>query len=112
MNFMSLNVRGIGIDAKVKWVRKLMMQHNINFMGLQETQISNHTNIDVKGCWDDSMMDFEGVDSTGRSGGLISIWNSKLFRKSNVIKSRHFLIVIGYWNGIAGNTIIANIYGP
>ncbi|XP_023744571.1 uncharacterized protein LOC111892750 [Lactuca sativa] len=59
MNFMSLNVRGIGVDAKVKW----------------ETQISNYANIDVNGCWDGTVMDYEWVDSTGRSGGLTIIAN-------------------------------------
>nr|KAJ0189892.1 hypothetical protein LSAT_V11C800391550 [Lactuca sativa] len=58
----------------------------------EETQISNYSNIDVKGCWDATEMDFEGVDSARRSSGLV--------------------MVIGSWVGILGHTIIANIYGP
>ncbi|KAL4560863.1 hypothetical protein LXL04_033019 [Taraxacum kok-saghyz] len=29
-----------------------------------------------------------------------------------VIKSRHFLAVVGYWRGIVGETILVNVYGP
>ena len=37
INCLFLNIRGIGEDAKVRWVRSLMALHKINFLGLQET---------------------------------------------------------------------------
>ncbi|XP_023740177.1 uncharacterized protein LOC111888270 [Lactuca sativa] len=112
MNCLSLNVRGIGDDAKVRWVRSLKVLHKINFLGLQETQLTDYSRIDVHGCWGDTDMYCEGVDSDGRSGGLISIWDTNYFQKTIVLKHRHFIIIIGSWLGIPGHTILANIYAP
>lgn len=81
MNCMTLNVRGIGEDAKVNWVRRLKHLHNTNFMGIQETQITEFERIDIQGCWGSQDFDYEGVNSTGRSGGLLSIWNKGCFIK-------------------------------
>lgn len=112
MNCLSLNVRGTGEDVKVTWVRKLKIQHKINFLGLQETQHYDFSRINVKKCWESTDLDFDGVDSNGRSGGLISIWDTKLFQKTKVIKNKSFLIVIGTWSGVPRKTIFADIYGP
>ena len=95
MNCLSLNIRGIGEDVKIQWVRRLKIKHRAIFVGLQETQIIDHRRIRVKECWDSDHLDFEGVDSAGRSGGLISIWDTRYFMKTEVIKHRCFLIVIG-----------------
>lgn len=51
MSFLSINVRGVGEDAKVGWVKRLKINHKATFVGLQETQISDSSNIDVNGCW-------------------------------------------------------------
>ena len=66
----------------------------------------------MKGCWESNDFEDDDVKSSGWSGRLISIWNTNFFQKSKVIKCRHFLIVIGKWKEIGGNTIFANIYGP
>ena len=63
-------------------------------------------------CWNGTEFDSEGVNASGRSGGLLSIWNKELFVKTEVIKNKCFLIVIGIWKGIDGKMIFANIYGP
>ncbi|KAI3749679.1 hypothetical protein L2E82_20295 [Cichorium intybus] len=63
-------------------------------------------------CWNDSEFDCEGVNANGRSGGLMSIWNKDIFKKTEVIKGQNYLIVIGEWKNIDGKTIFVNIYGP
>lgn len=112
MNCLSLNIRGIGDRAKVSWIRRLKIKHKINFIGIQETWFSDHSRINTAGCWDSSDFDFAGVDSTGRSGGLICIWNKSLFSKTEVIASRYFLIIMGNWCGIEGYINFVNVYGP
>lgn len=66
MNCLSLNTRGLGVDVKTQWVRRLKVTHKINFMGLQETQMMNHSSINIDGCWDSTDHDSEGVDPNGR----------------------------------------------
>lgn len=62
------------------------MKHCIKFIGLQETQISNYSNIDVKGCWDATEMDFEGVDSARRSSGLVMGWHATIMTNELRVK--------------------------
>nr|KAJ0216306.1 hypothetical protein LSAT_V11C300135590 [Lactuca sativa] len=94
MNCLSLNIRGIGEGYKVSWVRRLSMKYRISFLGVQEMQLSDENNIDVAGCWYNGEFGFVATPSNGRSGGLLSVWDSKLFQVDGVIKARHFLITI------------------
>lgn len=112
MNCLSLNIRGMADQANVSWVRRLKMKYKINFVGIQETWISDYRRINTAGCWDSHEFDSAGVNSTGRSGGLICIWNKSLFTKTEIISSRSFLIVIGNWRGIDGYMNFVNVYGP
>ncbi|KAL7613546.1 hypothetical protein Lser_V15G09274 [Lactuca serriola] len=93
---------------------RLKRQHKATFIGLQETQISNSSKIDVIGCWDSNEFDYESVDASGRSGGIISIWDTAVFQRTDVIKNRHYLVVSGKYMGSPENAIlnIVNIYGP
>ncbi|KAI3506473.1 hypothetical protein L1887_28832 [Cichorium endivia] len=40
------------------------------------------------------------------------MWDSNVYKVKEVIKSRHYLVTVGEWTGIQGETIFANIYGP
>lgn len=111
MNCLSLNIRGIGEEYKVSWVRRLTSRYHTTFLGVQETQLSDENNIDVTGCWYNGDFGFAATPSTGRSGGLLSIWDTKLFQVEEVIKARHFLIIIGKWSGVQDQMIFANVCG-
>lgn len=50
MIFLSLNIRGIGEDYKVSWVRRLTMRYHTTFLGVKETQLSDDSDIDVTRC--------------------------------------------------------------
>lgn len=73
--------------VKVNWVRKLRNFHKSNFIWLQETQLTHHENLDITACWGDQDYDYEGVDSDGRSGRLVLIWNITFFseKRSNKV---------------------------
>lgn len=112
MNVLSLNVRGMGVDAKIQWIYRLKSKHKLNVIGIQETWMNDVSKIDARGCWGSTNFDCEGVGSYGRSGGIICIWDGDIFSKINVLKSRHYLIVVGRWKGISENVVFANIYAP
>ncbi|XP_023748838.1 uncharacterized protein LOC111897099 [Lactuca sativa] len=67
---------------------------------------------DVAGCWDSLEFSWSAVEATGRSGGILSIWDNNVFNVMEVIRSRYYLITVGRWIGIQGLTILANIYVP
>jgi len=114
MNYMALNIRGIGEQHKRKWVRDLRSQNKINMLCLQETQLGSSSSacMDVKSCWGGSDCAFEIIEATGRSGGLLTVWDENIFKLSDVSKGRHFLAVFGKLQGVAKEVAIVNVYAP
>jgi len=102
----------VGEAQKVDWVRKLKHLHNVDFLGLQETRVLDYNLIDVRGCWGSGNFNFSAVNPTGRSGGLINIWNSNIFNVIKSVTSRHFIAISGQWKGFPGTTTIVNVYAP
>lgn len=92
----------IGETHKVRWVKRVKVCNRISFLGLQETQLTNTDAIDVRGCWDSDEFWFSTIQSSGRLGVLLSIWDVNIFEVREIIKSNHFLITIGAWDGIPG----------
>ncbi|KAK9048814.1 hypothetical protein SSX86_032219 [Deinandra increscens subsp. villosa] len=66
----------------------------------------------VRNLWDNSAFLFQGVESQGRSGGLLSIWNPSVFRLEKVIKNPNFLFTGGSLPGDHGRLNIINVYAP
>lgn len=81
-------------------------------MGIQEIQMNNVDRINVEGCWDHTEFGHVAVQSSGRSGGLLNLWDPNLFNVTKIIQSKYFLITIGSWDDIPWNTIFAIIYMP
>ena len=69
MNIATLNVCGFGEAAKRSWVKRLKISMQLNFVCIQETQITDFSNIVVKDCWDNDDFCFDEVNACGRSGG-------------------------------------------
>ncbi|GKV27405.1 hypothetical protein SLEP1_g36578 [Rubroshorea leprosula] len=62
--------------------------------------------------WGTDDFDWVVKASNGLSGGLLSIWNSKVFRKIDVIEGENFLGVSGLWGEEDSLVYIINIYSP
>ncbi|KAJ9538631.1 hypothetical protein OSB04_031364 [Centaurea solstitialis] len=81
-------------------------------VGLQESKLSTIEDRFVKYMWGSEDVDFVFKKSTGRLGGLITMWNKNEFSKSYSIEGEGFLAVFGHWSGIDGLMGCVNIYGP
>lgn len=113
MNLMTLNIRGLGEKYKAEWVCRLRRSHNLVLTAIQETQLSVLQNsLDVSRCWGNGNHGFEWFNATGRSGGLLTIWDSNFFNIEVTINSRYFLVIIGTCPSIDGQLAIVNVYGP
>ncbi|KAK7272942.1 hypothetical protein RIF29_13987 [Crotalaria pallida] len=81
----SFNSRGLGSRIKRKDVVDLVRKNNVDFLAIQESKIEE---VDSRCCaslWNDADFDWDFVPSSCRSGGIISIWRSSKFIKSNSI---------------------------
>lgn len=112
MNIMSLNIRGMGDSNKVVWINKIKNAHKIDFIGLQETRVADVNLIDLAGCWGSAHYEVEAVNPTGRSGGLICIWDPCIFTKISSTSSRYYIMITGHWKGLQGITSLVNVYAP
>ncbi|XP_022008089.1 uncharacterized protein LOC110907409 [Helianthus annuus] len=112
MNYLAVNIRGIGGEEKPKWISNLVKENKISFLCIQEVQVSNVDPIVVGRYWGKADMEWESVDARGRSGGLISVWDPGMFSKQSIVRHDSFLLISG---SLAGSNIyinIVNVYAP
>ncbi|KAM0062514.1 putative Endonuclease/exonuclease/phosphatase superfamily [Helianthus debilis subsp. tardiflorus] len=79
MNFLSINLRGVRDNRKLDWIRGLKTSHGVQFICVQETKLSESASFAFNQMWGRSLYNLAAVDSTGRSGGLASLWDPSIF---------------------------------
>ncbi|KAJ0641962.1 putative RNA-directed DNA polymerase [Helianthus annuus] len=60
--------------------------------------------------WGKTAFGFEAVESSGRSGGLLTIWDPSVFIKSGVVKNKNFLAVAGNIVMTGEEIVVVNVY--
>ncbi|XVF38861.1 hypothetical protein REPUB_Repub20aG0138600 [Reevesia pubescens] len=81
MKIMSWNVRGISSDGKQDRVRRLINRVNPNVVLVQETKSKKCDNLLISKLWPFGKVDWLFSPADGASGGLISLWDRKVFDK-------------------------------
>ncbi|XP_076942323.1 uncharacterized protein LOC143612158 [Bidens hawaiensis] len=112
MNLLSLNVRGIGSVGKPAWVKKLVSNHKVDVLGLQESMLADVGNFDIASVWGNGGFEADIVGARGKSGGLITLWNNRKFKKVSSIKEQHFLLVSGNLIEDGSLVNIVNVFAP
>ncbi|KAM0029767.1 putative RNA-directed DNA polymerase [Helianthus debilis subsp. tardiflorus] len=110
MNYLSVNLRGVRDSKKADWVRGLKTTHGAHFVAIQETKVQGDISFLVNRFWGRSIFEFDAVESTGRSGGLLTIWDPSMFIKSGVIKKRNFLAIFGNMAMSGDMLAVVNVY--
>ncbi|GKV25907.1 hypothetical protein SLEP1_g35285 [Rubroshorea leprosula] len=62
--------------------------------------------------WGTEDFDWIAKPSRGLSGGLLCIWDKKIFKKEEVLEGDHFIGVFGLWGEKGVPVYILNIYSP
>ncbi|XP_076915235.1 uncharacterized protein LOC143574517 [Bidens hawaiensis] len=112
MNVLSLNIRGLGNSGKADWVRGLRNRNEVSFIMIQETQYGDLDTVDVARFWGSDDYLFDWVPSNGRSGGLLSIWDPKVFVMGTVSKFSNCLLISGNIKGSGVISNMLNVYAP
>ncbi|KAL8502931.1 hypothetical protein ACS0TY_021887 [Phlomoides rotata] len=92
MKVMSFNIRGLGKKIKRKEFKRMIMSNGMDMCCIQETKMVKLDNKLGKELWSDNDFEWAGREVEGRSGGLISIWNIKVFSKTSSWHSRGCLL--------------------
>ncbi|GJY77774.1 RNA-directed DNA polymerase, eukaryota [Tanacetum coccineum] len=86
--------------------------NQVSFLGIQETHSTKLDPFKVKSAWGNFQFEFVERPSNGRSGGLVSIWDPKVFSKINEFQFENFLIVEGNWIASHTHCFMINVYAP
>ncbi|GKA61012.1 RNA-directed DNA polymerase, eukaryota, reverse transcriptase zinc-binding domain protein [Tanacetum coccineum] len=98
--------------SKCKVISKLCNKHNISFLGIQETHSPTIDPFKVKCLWGNFQFEYAVCPSVGRSGGLLSVWDTNSFSKLNVFPFDNLLIVEGSWLYSHMHCYMVNVYAP
>ncbi|GJY76683.1 RNA-directed DNA polymerase, eukaryota [Tanacetum coccineum] len=112
MNYMSLNIQGLGHKAKKGWIKQLCWMHKINFVALQETKMESIDLFSIKMLWGNLAFDHVVSSSIGNSGGILCVWDSNMFIKKHVSSLDYFLAIMGTWIPTSTKLLVISIYAP
>ncbi|GJT21440.1 RNA-directed DNA polymerase, eukaryota, reverse transcriptase zinc-binding domain protein [Tanacetum coccineum] len=93
MNFLSLNIQGLGNKAKKRYIQELNTKHRVNFIALQENKMDKMDLFAIKSLWGNLSFDYAFSPSIGFSRGIICVWDPSLFVKDNSTVSDSFLAI-------------------
>ncbi|PWA73502.1 RNA-directed DNA polymerase, eukaryota [Artemisia annua] len=103
---------GMGKVGKVDWIRELCIKEKPVVVGIQETKSRNMDMKMVNNIWGSDDVDYVKKDADGRSGGILLMWDNKVFNKDQVISEPGFVAVLGRWIGVSDMVGFVNVYGP
>lgn len=111
-NVLSWNVSGINSQGKWDAIRDKINESSASIMYLQETKRDNFEASYLSKFCPRHMSNFSFSPSVGASGGLLTVWNGRLF-SAEEITINAFSIVLKLTSHISGQSFhVANIYGP
>nr|GEY82250.1 RNA-directed DNA polymerase, eukaryota, reverse transcriptase zinc-binding domain protein [Tanacetum cinerariifolium] len=96
-----LNLMDELVKAKKDWVEELCVNYKVNFLSIQETKMENVEIFNIKMCWGNFAFDFVHSLSVGKSGGILCVWDPRLFRKTSSTISDYFVILRGDFNEVS-----------
>ncbi|GJY76103.1 putative RNA-directed DNA polymerase [Tanacetum coccineum] len=99
MMIISLNVRGIGVDGKLGWVKSIIRDEQPNVIGLQETKCGIVDELWVEEVWGNRGFGFTQVTANGSFGGIILIWDANTFVCKEAMGDERLMLLMNKLNG-------------
>ncbi|GJT84525.1 RNA-directed DNA polymerase, eukaryota, reverse transcriptase zinc-binding domain protein [Tanacetum coccineum] len=103
---------GLAQKAKKDWVKELCVSNKVNFLTLQETKKESMEMFCIKRCWGNYAFDHAYSASVGNSGGILYVWDPKMFKKWNATVSDYFVMFRGEWISNGKKLLIISVYAP
>ncbi|GJW42345.1 RNA-directed DNA polymerase, eukaryota [Tanacetum coccineum] len=108
----SLNSNGLGGDNKKGWIKNLIDDYSPMFFGVQETKLEMIDHFLARFLWPPNFMEFAFYCSVGALGGILTLWDSRIFVMEQCIKERNFLGIFETWAGMSSKIGLLNVYAP
>nr|GEX24574.1 RNA-directed DNA polymerase, eukaryota [Tanacetum cinerariifolium] len=79
---------------------------------LQETKSDNISDMVIKNIWGNSIFEASVSEAIGNSGGLLCVWDPKVFHKEQQIISDNFIALYGTWTSNNIKMLLISVYAP
>ena len=112
MNFLSWNVNGLGEKIKVGMVSRCVLKNKVDMLFIQESKITSISRGMIRALWKNQDYQWVGVNSTGASGGLLCVWDSKVFELKKKKINRNWIALWGEIVATKQEILMINVYGP
>ena len=94
MNIISYNVRGLGRGIKWPAIRRMVNNHHIDMLCIQETKKEIIERSMCQALWGDSDVKWEAQPSSNTVGGVLCIWSEKSFMLERKVIGPGFVMLI------------------
>jgi exonuclease III len=111
-NILVWNIRGINSQAKWDAIRAKIAESSCQVLCLQETKRELFDSLYLKKFCPKHLNCFAFSPSVGASGGIITIWNGKIF-DGTVVHSNGYYVTMKFVNKLDRTAFhLSNVYGP
>jgi len=112
MIIISLDIRGLGGETKMRYVRNLISKEGAKLVCIQETKTNSMLDAKYFLLWGDSNIGWlhnEGVDKVG---SMLTMWHKEVFNYDNHITRKDFIVMFGQHIKSKRNISMVNVYAP
>ena len=85
LRLLSWNVRGLNNPRKREVCKNLLKDWKCDIVCFQETKVSSIDVAFVQSLWGSPFIDWAVLDAVQTSGGVLLIWDKRVFKKLDVI---------------------------
>lgn len=108
----SWNIRGASRDINRANLRAVVKESKADFLCVQETKVQSWSEKAIKQLGMGFNSGWTEISSTGRSGGLLSVWNKDIFHVSEIKATSSWIQTKGYIHGSKIPFACLNVYTP
>lgn len=109
---MTYNIRGLGTSAKQSGLKKLVTNQQIDILMVQETKLPTIDEGFCRKIWHSDHLSFAQFEARGRSGGILTIWDTNKFSVSEIKVGTGYVFIRGLWGHQHQPCVFINIYAP
>ncbi|GJW03798.1 RNA-directed DNA polymerase, eukaryota [Tanacetum coccineum] len=101
----------MGESGKRGWIRDIIRIEQPDVIGLQETKSGVVDDLWIEDIWEGKGYGFAQLPANGNSGGIILIWDTRVFTCKEAIGDDRFVAIKGLWKGKDEEMFLVCIYG-
>ncbi|PWA78358.1 hypothetical protein CTI12_AA212860 [Artemisia annua] len=99
----------MGEDGKKGWVKSIIRDEKPDVIGIQETKCGIVDEYWVEALWGGKGFGFSQLPANGNSGGILLIWDTRIFTCKEAMGDERFIAVKGEWKGIIGEVFLIEL---